>query len=513
MAWTAVTLLTLGALLYSWVNLSGARQWRMTQEMLKAEGETLDFRAFCNGPIPDAENFCAIPLLKDLRLVVDNDERKGEPGENLKKLKEINLPSYNKRPPQKLGERTDLKMWADALRKEGWLPASADSGNPARDVLSGLAKQDALVRELAAGLNRPKAQWTPDWKTAEWDILRSVRLPHINFAISISQTLRLRGIAAARAGDAAQAHESALIISRLAQASLNDPFVIGPLVAISASSLLCDTTWELCDAHAGSVEDFTKLETALMGLDFQRAILNAFRFEMAGGVESLQFMKRNRKLGRELFDILQITMFAQEAASDDFSTRASRALSTALFYAIPSGWFDASTAVIADFNFKYIIKPLRDHGYIESRQASKDGEEQITAMKKKIWMHPSYLMATLTVPRVSGAIDKAIYSEALRNQAVIACALERYRIENGSYPDSLDGVKLANGAALPLDVVNGKPMNYRKTADGRYALWSIGFDGKDDNGQRGATDKTNPSKPRPTDAEYRGDWVRDFPSN
>ena len=498
LASTAVTFLTLCALFYSWVNWSGARQWRMAQAMLKAEGETLDFRALCNDPIPDAENFCAIPLLKDLALVVDNDEKKGEPGEKRKKLKEIYLP-YFKRPARKLGERTDLKMWADALRKEGLLPASADSGNPARDVLTGLAKQDALVRELAAGLNRPKAQWTPDWKTAELPTLGSIRFPHIDFAISTSQTLRLRGIAAARAGDAAQAHESALIISRLAQASLNDPFVIGPVVALSATSLLCDTTWELCDAHVGSVEDFAKLEASLMGLDLQRGMLPALRSEMAWGSNFPQFAKNNRD------GLVQMRL----GGGQDWNPQIKRLF----FYAVPAGFFDANAAAIVDFNFKYLIQPLRDGGLMQAHASAQDAEKQLSAIKKKIWAHPSYWLFAEGVSPLSSCITRLIYGEVSRNQAAIACALERYRVENGSYPDSLDGVKLANGNPLPLDIINEKPMNYRKTADGRYALWSIGFDGKDDSGQRGATDQANPPKTRLTDASYQGDWVWDFPSN
>ena len=78
LTWTAVTLVTLYALLCAWVNWSGARQWRATQAMLKAEGETLDFRATMNEPVPEAENFCAIPLLKDLALVVDNHSNNGD---------------------------------------------------------------------------------------------------------------------------------------------------------------------------------------------------------------------------------------------------------------------------------------------------------------------------------------------------------------------------------------------------------------------------------------------------
>ena len=59
--------------------------------------------------------------------------------------------------------------------------------------------------------------------------------------------------------------------------------------------------------------------------------------------------------------------------------------------------------------------------------------------------------------------------------------------------------------------MDGKPMRYRKSTDGRYALWSIGFDGKDDGGKR-ALDAKKPGVTRFYDAAYVGDWVWDFPA-
>ncbi len=500
LASTAVTFLTLCALFYSWVNWSGARQWRMAQAMLKAEGETLDFRALCNDPIPEAENFCAIPPLKDVALVVDNDEKKGEPAEKRKRLEVFRLDSSPRQNFSNDFGPLDLKPWADSLRKNGMLPASSDSGDPSRDVLAGLAKQDALVEELAAGLDRPKAQWTPEWKTRDLPANHfTISLPHLTFLMSASNALKLRAIAAARTGDAARAHKEALIIACLAQAALNDPVLISALVGVSAASQLESTTWELCYAHVGTVEDFAKLEASLMGLDLQRAMLSGLRCEMVCASSIVQLGKNNR-------DSLFETCFG---SLQDWNSK----IKKFFFYAVPAGFFEANAAALVDFEFKYLIQPLRDGGLMQAHESAQDAEKQISAIKKKIWAHPSYWSAAKAVSPLSGPVNRLIYGEVSRNQAVIACALERYRIENGSYPDSLEGVKLANGNPLPLDIINEKPMNYRKTADGRYALWSIGFDGKDDSGQRGATDQANPPKTRLTDASYQGDWVWDFPSN
>ncbi len=506
LTWTAMTLVTLYALLCAWVNWSGARQWSATQAMLKAEGETLDFRATMNEPIPEAENFCAIPLLKDLALAVDNDKSKGAPAEKRKRLEALKLPSGSNtgtRPRlanATLGKATDLKAWADWLRKEGSLPMPADSGNAARDVLAALAKHDAVVQELTAGLNRPKAQWTPEWKTRELPgVLFSIALPHYPNSRSVNKTLSLRATAAARAGEVATAHETALIMARLNQADLNDPCSIGLLVAAADTNLLCGTTWELCAAHAGTAEDFTRLEAALAGLDFHRAALHAFRSETAAVVNTLQFLKRKPE------NSLALLMGTNDGGNHFFGSIPRDFVGRA----IPSGFFDASAAVLAEHDFKYFLKPLRDQGWHAARQASRDLEPELTRMKKQVWTHPSYILTGMRSPAATRIINNATYTQILVNHAVIACALERHRIEKGSYPDSLDAVRLADGKPLPLDVINRKPMNYRKTADGRYALWSVGFDGKDDGGKR-VLDEKKPENTRFYDEKYLGDWVWDF---
>ncbi|MEQ1853431.1 MAG: hypothetical protein ABMA01_17780 [Chthoniobacteraceae bacterium] len=506
LAWTAVTLVTLYALLCAWVNWSGARQWSATQAMLKAEGETLDFRATLNDPVPEAENFCAIPLLKDLALAVDDDPNKGAHAEQRKRLEALMPPSGSKgavRPRLAnvaFGKRTDLKAWADWMRKDGSLPMPADSGDAARDVLAALANHDAVVQELAAGLHRPKAQWTPEWKTRELpEMLFAIKLPHYSPIQGLSRTLALRTSAAARAGDAAKAHESALIIARLSQASLNDPFLIGLLVAASGANMLCGVTWELCDAHAGTVEDFTRLEAALTGLDFHRGTLRALRSEMAAGVNALQLMKRKRENSLELLELVNGGSNPVGFIPRDWFARA-----------IPSGFFDASAAASADLEFKYLLKPLRDHGWKEARQGTRDFETELTGMKQRIWTNPSCILASVIAPAMSSIINQVIYTQTLINEAIIACALERHRIANGSYPDSLDAVRLADGKPLPPDPMDGKPMRYRKTTDGRYALWSVGFDGKDDGGKRVIDEKKGEST-RLSDEKYVGDWVWDFP--
>ena len=507
LTWTLATIVTLWLLLCSWVNWSGARKWRDVQAMLKAEGETLDFRAVMYEPIPESENFCAIPLLKDLVLVVDNDMNKGEPAEKRKRLWALKVPYGGKAWPlpnssnAASGRRTDLKGWADWLRKEGSLPMPTDSGDAAHDILAAFSKHDAIFQELAAGLNRPKAQWTPEWKTRELPrLLPSIPLPHYSNMPGVNRALVLRAVAAAHADDAAKAHETALILARFCEASLNDPFLIGMLVGASGAAMLCNVTWELCDMHAGTAEDFARLESALTHLDFRRAALHASRCELAAGTNTIQFLKGSRGSMVGVFSLIESENGNKGGVLANLAGRA-----------IPTGIFDASAAVLADCELRYIIEPLRDQGWAAAFRSAKDFENEIVRMKPKIWTHPSWIMTALIAPATSGITHRAAYAQTLIDQAVIACALERHRIEKGGYPDSLDAVRLADGRPLPLDEMSGKPMGYRKTADGKYAMWSVGFDGKDDGGKR-VLDEKKPENTSFHAEKYIGDWVWDFPA-
>ena len=58
------------------------------------------------------------------------------------------------------------------------------------------------------------------------------------------------------------------------------------------------------------------------------------------------------------------------------------------------------------------------------------------------------------------------------NTARIACALERFRLENGKYPDSLDNLgEFLSKENIPCDWIDGKTPQYRLTNKG-YVLWN-----------------------------------------
>jgi ABC-type transport system involved in multi-copper enzyme maturation permease subunit len=94
------------------------------------------------------------------------------------------------------------------------------------------------------------------------------------------------------------------------------------------------------------------------------------------------------------------------------------------------------------------------------------------------------------VLRVDGAFRR---TKALLRCAIVALAVERYRIQHGRWPESLADLSPDLIAKIPMDPYIGKPLRYRRLADG-VVIYSVGLDGKDDGGK---IDRKNPNPSAP----------------
>lgn len=98
---------------------------------------------------------------------------------------------------------------------------------------------------------------------------------------------------------------------------------------------------------------------------------------------------------------------------------------------------------------------------------------------------------------IAKACQTAAFAQTRVNLAVIACSLERYHLAKGEYPKTLEALAPQFIEKIPHDVIGGGPLHYRRADDGKFVLYSIGWNGRDDNGQAGSS-------------EYpytNGDWV------
>jgi hypothetical protein len=150
------------------------------------------------------------------------------------------------------------------------------------------------------------------------------------------------------------------------------------------------------------------------------------------------------------------------------------------------------------------IVPLID---LTNRIVSPATLRQALAVMASRTKHYSYyqIEAQAVFPAIAPGVMKVARIQAQVDLARVACALERYRLANGNYPETLDPLAPQFIAPLPHDLINGQPLHYHRTDDGKFILYSIGWDEKDDGGKIFLTEKGNVDP-------KKGDWIWQYPA-
>ena len=96
---------------------------------------------------------------------------------------------------------------------------------------------------------------------------------------------------------------------------------------------------------------------------------------------------------------------------------------------------------------------------------------------------------------------KTANAQTIVNQAIIACALERYRLANGNFPDKLEAMTPQFISPLPHDVINGEPFHYRRAEGNQFTLYSVGWNlkGHDQSARKSLFEGKE------------GDWMWEYP--
>jgi hypothetical protein len=113
---------------------------------------------------------------------------------------------------------------------------------------------------------------------------------------------------------------------------------------------------------------------------------------------------------------------------------------------------------------------------------------------------PYNLMARMAIPNFTRAAEIAARNQTMAKLAELVCALERHRLKNGSYPETLQTLTPDFIEKLPHDLITGEPFKYRRLADGQFLLYSVGWNEQDD----GGVVALNPQGQWAAD---KGDWV------
>lgn len=487
-------IVTLIALFYTEENLRGKWAWERTQRDLQARGERLDLNAFIPAPVPDAQNLALAPLFKPIyEYTHGSNGLRWLDTNGLHRLENMRMdliPKRNTNDSLVLGSLAkgtfaNLEACREFYRGNTNYPQSTAPGSAAQDILVALGKFDAPLKALQqAAAERPYDRFPIEYNSQPaWAIL----LPHLANVKGLCSLVAFRATAEAAADQPEAALADLQLAFRLAASVRDEPFLIDHLVRLAAVMIDLQALREGLHRHVWSDAQLAELEKYLGSVDLLAEYQHTMRGERAFNLAGLDYLRRLR--------------FSKETGyflGDDGSANAFEPA----FNAMPGGWFYQNMATIARLHQDYTLGSVDAKAHRVYPEVCARGDHAINQMP----MSPFTIFAKLLFPAVTKASAKSARAQTAVDSARVACALERYRLANGQFPDTLEALTPQFIEQVPTDVIDGKPLRYRRTDDGGYLLYSIGWNQTDDGGTVvfGKGDSAGP------DAN-KGDWVWTMP--
>jgi hypothetical protein len=490
-------------IIYWSLSSTAEAQWTAVQARLAATHHTLDFMALVPPPVPDDQNFYAIPALKNIALVIDNDETNGEPAERRKRLGALKIDRISSSfDLPRRGECADYGIeweaarWADFFRGAEPLPMPPRSPVPGRDVLHGLESQQTLIDGLNAGNKRPYSQITPPWKDRKHARFEGeLMLPHLTPVQDSLNVLMTHAEAAASSGNATQAVEDIHTMLRLSEGFGHEPTLLNTLMAITGLSLTERPLWSVLKQRSANEVMLARLDHGLEQVNVQAMVVTGMRGELVVCSQTCDTIANDPRL---------LMPFPIQPDASTVGEKTSSAMYYAQLQLNPHAVALGNKAAFVDLVLTHLLEPLEARGLTGFRETT----EKFVTYEEMTRLAPGVfgLFSWQSLPGIRGVLNQALFTAIRMDQARVAIALERFFIRHGAYPEDPDVLVPEFLPALPADPMDGHPMRYKRAGD-RYRLWSLGPNGRDDGGEVKPGPRDDPAEPRLRAPDYPGDWV------
>jgi hypothetical protein len=462
------------------------RQW-------EAKGEHFDFASFIPKPVPDAQNFALTPIVaSSYEEMLDKNGHEIVP-RRTNIVNRLGMELYGNNsllhyPTNggnwEMGTKTDLKalqLYYRALAaKTNEFPVALQAQSPAADVLLALSKYDEPVEELRQAAALPYSRFPLSY---DKERLFEILIPHLAALRKCSQVLQLRSVAELQNGQSDKALADVKLMLRLIDSIHIEPILISHLVRIAILNLTLQPVWEGLADHKWSDTQLAELNQELAKLDFLADYEFSMRGERAMSMAEIEYLRRTRNFNW--------------ASDNDNPTPV---VVQAAYHLVPNSVFYQNELAIARASQEWFLPIVNVRQHIVSTERSRSTATNFA----REFMHwsPNNMMASWLVLPLESRDRKFAYAQSVLDMARVACALERYRLAHGEYPESLDALSPRFIETVPHDVIGGQPLKYHRMDNGQFALYSIGWNGTDDGGavvlrkiQKTTIDQDN------------GDWV------
>jgi hypothetical protein len=496
-------LATLIALFYAEEDWRGWHAWHKFKREWEAKGEHFNFASVVPPPVPDDQNFALTPAIaSSYETYFDKSGHEVRP-RNTNIVDRLSMMTWRDNPwaeskiprfdnPGWLAsKKTDLKMWQDYFRSKpptnsietNAFPIALQPQSPADDVLLALSKYDPAIEEVREASQLPYSRFPLTYGSGEPG---EILLPHLAALKYCAQVLNLRALAELQNGQEEKALADVKLSLYLASSIRTEPFLISQLVRNGILQTTLQPVWEGLAEHKWADAQLAELDRELAKFNFVADYKLSMRSGMGFQSAIIEYLLR------------------QPEQLINFSTNQGLPFPARLVWQlIPSGWFYQNQLKSARRMVESYLPVADENQGIISKTLARRADAAFEADTKHGTPY-NYFEREL-FPEFSAAAKKFAYAQNSADLARVAIALERYRIAHGEFPETLDALAPQFMEKIPHDIINGEPLHYRRTDDGQFVLYSIGWNEKDDGGVVGLTKNGGV-------INEQGDWVWRYPA-
>jgi hypothetical protein len=371
-------------------------------------------------------------------------------------------------------------------------PFTAQPQSPAADVLFALSKYDPAIEELRKASRLPYSRFPLNYDVRP---VYDISLPHLQTIKNCAQVLQLRSVTELTDGQTEKAFDDVVLILRLANSIRDEPLTISQLVRVAILNLALQPIWEGLAENKWSDAQLAVLENELSRVDFVSSYQLVVRAQRTFALDLINSIMEKQNF-REVYRGLLAD--AQEEGSLDWRDL----VQTGQVYLMPRGWFYENDVFVTRIFQQSLLTDAEIIQQIISPSAVRRSTEIILGEFKQRRFYDLFVSGVF--PPLARNANQMAFGQASADLARTSCALERYHLAHGDYPETLDALAPQFIAELPHDIINGQQLHYRREANGQFVLYSVGWNETDDDGQivlnkNGMVDRE------------KGDWVWQYP--
>jgi len=446
-------LITLGALLVLLAifhlveNWRGRRAWKQWKQAREAAGD-FNPTALIPPEVPDTENFARAPRIAEF---IAPDPKIPSPS----------LPVL----PAALSEAGAMGDWR--------MSRTADlEGLKNKDLKEVLAPWEAELAALSEAAQRPHCRLLTSYGDMD-------TIPALLSLRARARMLTLRALISLREKRTDAALADVLTGLRVAGHLQKEPHLISQLLRTAYVNIVMQPIWEGIQDHRWNEGHLRKLQDALASINLVDSFARAWRGERLYGAKSLESVANTSLWSRP-----QLLGYM----GNEEPSRMQALLWTFFF---PKGWVYQNLLRIDQHYTTQFLDVFDPANHRIHASASRKAAETLEQTRRG----PYTMLAMVSIPAMSDQNLRVARAQSGLDLAVIACALERHRLENGRYPETLTALVPAYLPKAPVDVVEGQNLRYAPGREG-FTLYSLGWNLTDEGGQVA-----------PKGSENQGDWV------